>query len=440
MVRQGLQPLNYIDTWYRRGLTDQSERAPLAGREDADVCIVGGGLAGLTGALELARRGRRVCLLEAERIAWGASGRNGGFVSPGYSLGYPALARRLGVGPANALMRLSIEGAEAVAHNIEQLSIGEAESVPGILSVARHDSAVPLQAHRDWLEREFGYRLEFRTREQVQQVLRSPRYFQGLYNPQGFHMHPLNYARALAREAERLGTRIFEASRAVSLSAEGQGPGTGRVRVLGERGEVRARDVVIACGGYTDALVPALRSSYLPIATYVMLTRPDRARLETAVRTTAAIGDGRRAGDYYRLVDAGERLLWGGKITTRIAEPRRLARVLHATMSSTYPQLAALEVEIAWSGLMSYARHLMPQIGRLRPGVWYCTAFGGHGLNTTTIGGRLIAEGISGESDRYRHFAPFGLAWNGGIAGRAAVQATYWWLQAGDYLREHRAS
>ena len=109
-------------------------------------------------------------------------------------------------------------------------------------------------------------------------------------------------------------------------------------------------------------------------------------------------------------------------------------------MVDTYPQLNTLAVDMAWSGLMAYARHLMPQIGRLRKGLWYCTAFGGHGLNTTAIGGRVIAEAIAGESDRYRLFEAFGLAWNGGLVGRAAVQATYWSMQARDLLRERGAA
>jgi gamma-glutamylputrescine oxidase len=139
------------------------------------------------------------------------------------------------------------------------------------------------------------------------------------------------------------------------------------------------------------------------------------------------------------LVDGGKRILWGGRITTRPASSLAIARELRREMVGTYPQLAHLKTELAWSGLMSYARHLMPQIGELRPGLWYCTAFGGHGLNTTAIGGRLIAEGISGASDRYRQFAPFGLNWAGGGLGLAAAQLTYWKLQAEDWWRERRA-
>jgi gamma-glutamylputrescine oxidase len=434
MVREGLQPLTLPDTYYARVASAEPERPSLSGDREADACVVGAGLAGLSTALELVRRGRCVCVLEAERVAWGASGRNGGFVSPGYSASFQHIAGRVGHELARELHRLSIEGAEAVADNILSLRMRDVNRTDGILSVARHEATASLQAHRDWLEHEFNYRLEFRTRAQVQASLSSARYFQGLYNPNGFHMHPLNYARALAREIERLGGSVCEDSRALSIARD-----KAVCVVATAAGRVRCKDVVIACGGYTDTLVPALKRSALPIATYVMLTRPDRDLISRAVRTTAAIGDQRRAGDYYRLVEGGERILWGGRITTRTTEPRRLARLLHRTMVSTYPQLETLQVDLAWSGLMAYARHLMPQIGRLREGLWYCTAFGGHGLNTTAIGGRVVAEAISAQSDRHRLFEPFGLTWNGGVAGRAAVQATYWSLQVLDCLREQRS-
>lgn len=423
--------MSYIQTYYRAGAALDRPRLALQGQIEADVCVVGGGLAGLTAALELAQRGRKVCLLEAQRIAWGASGRNGGFVSPGYAARYKLIERMVGSADAKTLHRWSIEGAEAVKSRLQSLAVPDADAVPGILSAVRYDAAKDLQQYRDWLEREFNYRLDFKSRPEMQQLLVSPRYYQGLYDPQALHFHPLNYARALAREIERLGGQIFEESPVQDLIAA---KGGWRVQAAG--GTVLARDTVIASGGYTGPLVPQLQRSYLPIATYVMLTEANPALIASAIRTRAAIGDDRRAGDYYRLVENGSRILWGGKITTRVSEPRRLGKLLHDTMSATYPQLKELKVEMVWSGLMSYARHMMPQIGRLPNGLWYCTAFGGHGLNTTAIGGRLIAEAIAGENDRYKLFAPFGLAWNGGIFGRAAVQLTYWRYQAMDFYRE----
>ncbi len=205
-------------------------------------------------------------------------------------------------------------------------------------------------------------------------------------------------------------------------------------------GEIRARDVVFATGGYTGSVTPKLRRAMLPIATYVLVTEAAPERIGAVIRTPAAILDDRRAGDYYRLVDGGRRLLWGGRITTRTSEPARLAEMLRATMASTYPSLAGIGIDVAWSGLMSYARHLMPMIGQSQPNVWHCFGFGGHGLNTTAIGGRVVAEGILGASDRHRLYAPFGLRWAGGPVGRAVAQMTYWRYQAMDTIREFRSA
>ena len=427
-------PVPYIDTYYRRTLTTEDPCPPLSGSHTADICVVGGGLAGITAALELARRGRQVVLLEGRRIAWGASGRNGGFVSPGYATSLGAIEKLAGRDDAASLYRLSMEGVRVVADNIRDLAIAEAVPIPGIIGAIRHDGGAGLQAYRDRMERDFGRKLRFMPRDEVRTVLLSPKYHQALHDTDAFHFHPLNYARALVREFRRLGGRVHEDSLVTGATLDGP-----RKAVTTAGGQIDCGDVVFAGGGYTDQVCPALRRAFLPIATYVLLTEPAADRLAGAIRTTAAIGDDRRAGDYYRVV-GGDRILWGGRITTRTSDPRDLANRLRHEMVTTYPQLADLKVEIAWSGLMSYARHLMPQIGRLQPGVWYCTAFGGHGMNTTAIGGKVIAEAIAGDSDRYRLFAPFGLAWNGGPFGRAAAQLTYWTYQAMDAWRERKAA
>jgi glycine/D-amino acid oxidase-like deaminating enzyme len=426
-------PADYIDTYYRRHLASDERYPALQADRETDICVIGGGLAGLTAALELCRRGRQVTVLEAKRIAWGASGRNGGFVSPGYACGLEKISRKAGIDQGKELYRLSIEGVDIVAGNIRDLAIAGADRSDGIIGAIRYDDAAGLAAHRDEMARDFNQRLILLQRDELRAILRSAKYHQALLAPDAFHFHPLNYARALAREIRRLGGHVHEATPALTLARE-----AGRHGVTTPGGKVRCQEIVLAGGGYTDRLCPALSRSFLPIATYVLLTEAQGALVADAIRTEAAIGDDRRAGDYYRVVRGG-RILWGGRITTRTADPRNLAQMLRREMVATYPQLAPLKVELAWSGLMSYARHLMPQIGRLAPGIWYCTAFGGHGMNTTAIGGKLIAEAITGAGDRYRLFAPFSLDWNGGIIGKAAAQLTYWTYQMQDAWRERRA-
>ncbi|CAD6562979.1 NAD(P)/FAD-dependent oxidoreductase [Paraburkholderia sabiae] len=421
----------YVDSYYSRTLRSDKARTPVDSDITVDVCIVGAGMAGITAALELLRRGRSVVLLESNRVAWGASGRNGGVVSPGYSTGVDNIARYVGMQKATDLYRMSIEGVDIVAENIRQLGIEEAEPIHGIMKLLRHDNDEELTARQRWLVREFGYKVNVLSTSDVRQLVVSNKYRQGILDENAFHFHPLNYARGLVNEVERLGGRVFEGAEVTSIKDHGASK-----RILTKGGTVTARDVLLTCGGYTGRLIPRLARSYLPISTYMMLTEQAGSVIASAIRTRAAVSDSRRASDYYRLVDGGERVLWGGLITTRRSDPRRLADTLRNRMVDVYPQLKGLDVQIAWSGKMAYARHLMPLIGRLDPGLWYCMGFGGHGMNTTAVGGRVIAEGITEESGRYKMFSELGLPWNGGYAGLAVAQLTYWSYQVMDFMRE----
>ncbi len=427
--------MTYPATYYSQTKADDFARPTLERETTADVAVIGGGLAGLSAALQISRAGKKVVVLEAESIGFGASGRNGGFVSPGFASGGDDIAARTGKTIAKTLHELSIEGVEFVRQNIDTLKIEEAQLIPGIMSVRRYDDGESLKHYAEALQRDYGYRIDFHPTAETRNILNSKRYFQSVYDPNAFHIHPLNYLRALGCEIERLGGRIFENSRVLQLLDHNDGK-----RIKTARGQVKAGKILITTGGYTDGLVSQIRRAYLPIATYVMVSEEAPELIASAIRTTAAIGDNRRAGDYYRVIDGGRRLLWGGRITTRAADTPGVVRELRNEMVGTYPQLASLKTELAWSGLMSYARHLMPQIGQLDRATWYCTAFGGHGLNTTAIGGKIVAEAICGQSDRYKLFEKFGLVWAGGAAGLAAAQLTYWKLQMQDWLAERKAS
>lgn len=423
--------MRYPDTFYSRTLRDTHSRSTLTGVEEADIVIVGGGFAGLTTALELARAGKRVIVLEAESVGFGASGRNGGIVSPAFSGGDEAIRARVGSKAARDLHRLSIEGVERLRATIADLKIDGAVTGEGLLSLRRFDRADDLKRHAEEFDRDFGYEMRYLDRTALADHLVSGRYHHALYDPRSFHIHPLNTLRGIAAEVERLGGRIFEASTATGHDL------TGPVkRVVTATGRAEAQTVVFATGGYTGSLVPRLKRAILPIATYLTMSEAAPDLLASAIRTRASMYDDRRAGDYYRLVEGGSRLLWGGRITTRAASPEGIVRELRREMVGAFPQLEGLKIELAWSGLMGYARHLMPQVGEMGPGVWHITAFGGHGLNTTAIAGKVLAEAVLGESDRISMFAPFGLDWAGGAAGLVAAQLTYWKLQMQDRWRE----
>jgi gamma-glutamylputrescine oxidase len=423
----------YPQTFYAQTRTDLTARRALRGNHDTDTVIIGGGLAGLTTALELAREGIQVTVIDTQSIGFGASGRNGGIVSPAFACGDEAIAARVGPERARALHRLTIEGVQRLRSHIETLNIADAQLTPGLLNLRRFDQSADLHAHAEAFQRDYGYTLTYLDRAAIGDRLATTRYRHGLEDAQAFHIHPLNYLRALAREVERLGGTIFEETAATAATF---GP---QKRIQTHQGQITARRAVFATGGYTGPLIARLKRAVLPIATYMMLTEPAPDLLAATIKTREAILDDRRASDYYRLVDGGQRLLWGGRITTRAADAAGVARELRAAMLDVYPQLAPLKTALAWSGLMAYARHKMPQIGQLEPDVWHITGFGGHGLNTTAMAGKILAEAILHQTDRITLFAPWGLQYAGGPLGLAAAQLTYWTLRAQDHWRERRA-
>ena len=422
----------YIDSFYSRTAEPHEPWPVLRGDRETEVCVIGGGLAGLSGAVSLAERGLTVTLLEARRIAWGASGRNGGFVSPGFSLGSGALTKRLGLERARQLYALSDKAVALVRNRIARYEIAGCEPVEGRISVWRYPDPDEIRRECDRMAEQFGIEGEVWSREELRERLLTERYHGGLFDRAGFHFHPLNYALGLARAAASLGVRLHEGSEVTGLALE-----TAQKTVTTAQGVVRARELVIACGGLIGGLQRRLSAATLPIATYVVATEPLGDRLQSAIRLDCAIHDNRLANDYYRVV-AGDRILWGGRISARRAEPAELAALMLGDLVSVYPQLAGLRAETAWAGTMGYARHKMPQIGILRPGVWYSMGFGGHGMNTTAMAGELIAAAIAERDDHYRLFAPFGLAWTGGALGPVAAQTTYWAYQLGDWFRERR--
>lgn len=226
--------------------------------------------------------------------------------------------------------------------------------------------------------------------------------------------------------------RVHGASAATGIERVGNG---WRVHCNGHK--VDADTVVVAGGGYLQGLVPALHRALLPIATYVAVTEPLGTRSADAIRTRAAVYDTRFAFDYYRTLP-DTRLLWGGRISILNRSPQAVARLLKADIARVYPQLGDVQIDYAWSGLMSYARHQMPQLGMLEPGLWYAQAFGGHGVATTTAMGELLAQGIAGENEDWRRFSPFGLSRTWRPFGFLGAQATYSWLQARDSWKDWR--
>jgi gamma-glutamylputrescine oxidase len=415
-------------TFYSATARPAPERRALAQDIETEVCVVGGGFAGLWTARALLARGQEVVLLEAGEVAGEASGRNGGFVSPGYAERLARIVERVGIDQARELYALSRNGVEIVRSILAEGEFG-LEPVPGRLNVLRYDDEVGLRDEAEMLARDFDHDVVVWPRERVREALATERYYQALHEADAFHLHPLNLARALAADIESRGGTIYERSRVTAADLDGL-----RKSVWTEKGRVRAFQVVLAGSAFLGEAFPALAATVLPVRTHVVVTAPLGDVLKETIRYPGAIADTRRAGDYYRVI--GDRLLWGGRITTNPKPPKHLARSMAEEIGKVYPQLGEAPIEYAWSGTMGYAVHKMPQIGMVRPGVWIASAFGGHGLNTTAMAGELVASAMVEQDDRWRLFIPFGLVWAGGGAGRAATQAAYWSMQFKDWLDE----
>lgn len=420
-------------TYYRATAPERRSGAPLEGALDARVCVVGGGFAGLNTALGLAECGLDgVVLLEADAIGFGASGRNGGFVFGGFSRGEEALLRELGPQRARALYRGTLDAVERIRTRVHRHGIDCDIAEAGVIWANWFRDPEVLRARQRLLATHFGVEWEWLPRESLRERIRTTRYHEGLFEPQAFHFHPLRYAQGLAAVAAGQGVRIHERTPATDLLRDGAG-----WRVRTPAGEVRARTVVLACGGYLARLRRRVDAGVMPIATYVMVTEPLGARLREILATDAAVYDTRFAFDYYRpLPDT--RLLWGGRISVRDRSARAVERLLYRDLLRVFPALAGVRIEHAWSGLMSYARHQMPQIGEVEPGLWVAQAFGGHGVAPTTFAGELVASAIAEGDTRWRDLADYGLVSAFKPAGLLAAQLNYWWLQWRDAWKDRR--
>lgn len=419
----------YDGNYYASTLTEDRTWPALEGAVDADVCIVGGGFAGVNTLLGLRERGVDAVLLESARIGWGASGRNAGFVAKGYAAGEASLLSKYGKDKAKRLVTLTKNARGLIRDRINKYNIDCGPVIDGVLTVAWHDQPGELVDTIKIANEDFDLGFEFKSREEVREMCRTSRYYDGIFSPHDFQMNPLKFLRGLAVAADGLGGRIYEQSAVTSLAKDG-----GAWVVKTAQGTVRAKHVVLSTAVYGDAVDKRLQFAAIPVQTYIMVTEPiSEDAYAASLNTKHAIYDTRFCSDYYRRLPEG-RLLWGGRVGL-FAHPDNIAEAMTGDLLKVYPQLKGLvKPAFAWSGLLSYAAHKMPMIGMLEDGLWYNTGYGGHGLCPTTAGGEIVAAAIAAGDQGYHAFDDFRLSFTGGKAGRYGAQMVYLWWKLRDHL------
>ncbi len=387
------------DSYYAATAPAGPSCPPLQGDESADVAIVGGGLAGLSAALDLAERGRRVVLLEAQTLGHAASGRNGGQAIHGLGCEQDVIEAQLGLDDARRVWHLSIEALDLLRQRIARHAIA-CDWQDGYLGLAT--SAAKGRTLAQWadrMERVYGDPLTRIGAADVRGWIASPRFHSGIHDRRGGHLHPLKYLRGLAAAALAAGVRVFEHTPALALQ-DGQ-----PLRLRTPQGSVQARQVLLAGNAHLQALAPALAPAIgprvMPVGTYVACSQPLGAETAAAlIPSRSAVCDTNFVVDYFRLT-ADHRLLFGGGVSYSTHTPPGLKAALLARMQRTFPQLPALHVDHLWGGFVDISMNRAPDFGRLGRDVYYLQGFSGHGLALSGLAGRLAAEAMVGDAERF---------------------------------------
>ena len=389
-------------SWYAASLPPAPPRTTLQGAGRADVAVLGGGYTGLTAALALAERGFKVTLLEAARIGWGASGRNGGQALAGYGCDLHTLEALVGRDDARLLFDFSRDGLHQLKQRIARHRI-DCDWRDGHANVAitpRQQRALRTDTER--MAQRYDYPLQWWDRARLQQQLASPRYIGAQYDPASGHLHPLAYAQGLARAAEAAGVTLHENS-AVTRLQHGVRPVLHTVQ-----GCVEADFVVLAGNALLQGIAPELETRMMPVGTWIGATPPlgtERAR--ALIGNDMAVADVNWALDYFRL-SRDHRLLFGGQASYSALPPPGLRRVMTRRMRAVFPQLADVELDYLWGGYIDITRNRAPHWGRLTPNVYFAQGFCGHGVASTGLAGEIIAEAIAGQARRLDVFERIG--------------------------------
>ncbi len=385
----------HTSSWYAASANDKSVRPMLEGEMQADICVIGAGFAGLSAALELTEKGFSVIVLESERIGFGASGRNGGQIVNGYSRDLETIAGRYGHEKAVKLGEMSLEGGQIIRERVAKYGI-DCDLVDGGFFAAFTPKQIKeMAANKANWEKHGHSGLEMVSKSEVGKYVKSDRYAGGMIDRFGGHIHPLNYVLGEAAALEKLGGRIFENSRVIAVES-GLNP-----TVRTAHGKVSTKYVLVCGNAYLGKLLPQIGDRMMPVSSQVMATEPlNAALIEELLPANYCVEDANYILDYYRRT-SDNRLLYGGGIGYGGSDPADLTGVIRPNMLKTFPQLKDVKIDFAWSGNFALTLTRIPHIGRLSDNIYFSHGDSGHGVTTTQLLGRILAEAVAGHSGRF---------------------------------------
>lgn len=386
----------YPASYYVASANQQLSYPPLDGDRAFDVAIIGAGYAGLSAAIVLAEKGFSVAVLEAQRVGWGASGRNGGQMGSGQRLDQETLERMTDDRHARQLWDLAEEAKATVKGYVARYAI-ECDLKPGIIYADHKQRFVKgTKEYVRLLYDKYGYdQISFLDRKALREQIGTDAYYAGTLDWGAGHLHPLNFALGLAEAAEHEGATIFEQTRVIGVE-QGKKP-----KVKTETGTITAEHVIYACNGYLGDLQPRIGERVMPINSYIVATEPLSDELaKDVIRNDVAVADSRFVVNYYRL-SADKRMIFGGRESYGYRYPDDISESVRKRMVGIYPQLNDAKIDYYWGGTLGITMNRMPHLARLSDNILTTSGFSGHGVAMATLCGKLAAEAVAGQAERF---------------------------------------
>jgi len=389
----------HANSWYR-ATTAPDKYPQLENHTDTDVCVIGAGYTGLSTALHLAQAGYSVTILDAHRVGWGASGRNGGQLGTGFNQTQPELERLYGLSRARELWSLA-EDAKRTIHDLCDRHAIDAHYKPGVIYAQHRRRALSATyEHVEHLRRHYNYEhIQPLDKHALRQLVNSADYHGGFIDHGAGHLHPLALAIGMGRAAANAGAQIYESSEVIRIH-HSRNTQQGALHVITPQASVRAERVVLACNGYLDALQPRFAQRVMPINNFIVATEPLGERAKTLLAEDVAVADSRFVVNYYRR-SQDSRLLFGGGESYGYRFPATMTRNVRRAMLRVFPQLDDVQIDYAWGGTLAITRSRMPCVRQLSSRVIAAGGYSGHGVALAVITGRVIAEKIAGDAVRF---------------------------------------